>query len=265
MRTLMLVAIAAAACGARAADEGKPADGPLKVHMISGSREYGSEPSLKALKAELEKTRGMKCTLSPAQDGGKDVPGLEGLDGADVLIVFCRRNKVAGEKMEKIKQWFKDGRPAIGIRTSSHAFQGYLAMDKEVFGGSYKGHGGGEEVRVRIDEKDKDHPILKGVKEWTRPGKLNRNTDNAPDVILLLTGEGRKSKDVQPIAWARVYDKKKDARAFYTSMGYPHDFQDENFKTMLLNAIYWVTQREPPAEKGPATKAAAKAAEPETR
>ena len=260
MRTLTLAAIAAAACGAAAADP-KP-EGALKVHMISGSREYGSEPSLKALKAELEKTRGMKCTLSPAQDGGKDVPGLEGLDAADVLIVFCRRNKVAGADLEKIKQWFKDGRPAIGIRTSSHAFQGYLAMDKEVFGGSYKGHGGGEEVRVKIDEKNKDHPILKGVKEWTRPGKLYRNQDNAPDVILLLTGQGRKSKDTQPVAWARVYDKKKDARAFYTSMGYPHDFEDENFKAMLLNAIYWVAKREPPPGKPSATKPAPEAAAP---
>ena len=232
--------------GAGRAADPKPAAATLKVHMISGSREYQSEPSLKAFKEYLEKRFPIACTLSLGQDGGSDLPGLEAMDAADLLIIFCRRQKVPQDQLDRVKKWFEAGKPALGIRTSSHAFQGWLEMDKAIFGGSYRGHGSGEEVQVRIEQKNKDHPILAGVQEWVRPGKLYHNAANAEDTVTLLAGTGQKSKQTEPIAWCRVYDQAKDARCFYTSMGYPHDFENENFKTLLTNAIYWATKRQKP-------------------
>jgi len=257
---VLLVAWGPAAGGEKPA----PAARPPRVHMISGSKEYKSAESLPAFAAYLARSCGIACTVSLADDGGKDIPDLDKLDGADVLLIFCRRNKATGGDLEKIKAWFAAGKPAIGIRTASHAFQGFLEMDKQVFGGSYKGHGGGETVDVKLDEKNAAHPILKGVEPWTREGKLYRNKDNATDTVTLLTGTGAKSKDVEPVAWARVYDKDKDGRCFYTSMGYVHDFGNANFARLLVNAIHWVAARpapkfEPPppaAEGAPAPKKA---------
>ncbi len=238
---LIFAAFAMTALVAVADDE--PAADPLHVHMISGSKAYQSEPSLKAFAAYLEKELGATCTFSLGSDRGKDLPNLDALGSADVLVVFCRRQKVPEDQLKKIKDWCAAGKPVVGIRTASHAFQDWLAMDKEIFGGSYKGHGKGEPVQVKVHEANQDHPILEGVEPWTRDGALYRNPDNAGDAILLLTGTGANSGDTQPVAWARVYDKKKDARAFMTSMGYPHDFKNENFRRLLVGAIRWTAKR----------------------
>ena len=215
---------------------------PLRIHMISGSKEYESEPSLSALKSYLEKHYHVNCTLSLGSDGfRKDLPGIEALQQADVMLVFCRRVKPPEEQLELIKKWCAEGKPVVGIRTASHAFQGWLEFDKEVLGGDYRGHSGSEQVQVSIEDQARDHPILAGVKEWTRQGKFYHNPNLAEDVTLLLTGTSRSEK--QPLAWARTYQKHNGGRSFYTSMGLPQDFENENFKRLLANAISWTAKR----------------------
>jgi type 1 glutamine amidotransferase len=49
-------------------------------------------------------------------------------------------------------------------------------------------------------------------------------------------------KTPQPVTWAHTY---KGGRTIYTSMGVPEDFQDENFRRLLTNAIFWTAQRDP--------------------
>jgi len=216
---------------------------PLKLHMLSGSKEYKSEPSLKALAAYLKKHYGIASTLSLGADSVKEFPNLDAMDVADVLVVFCRRTKITGRQLERVRKWCKAGKPVVGIRTASHAFQNWLAFDKEVLGGDYKGHGGGEKaVAVTLGSKAAGHPVLKGIEPWTRPGKLYRNPNLAADVTVLLNGKG--AKDAQPLAWVRA--RKNGGRVFYTSMGGPADFQSEPFLRLLVNALHWTARRTAP-------------------
>src|SRR5262249_18003292 len=73
-------------------------------------------------------------------------------------------------------------------------------------------------------------------------GSLYRNTGVASDVDVLLTGSipGGHS---EPVAWTRVVH---GGRVFYTSLGHPDDFKNENFRRLLINALYWTTNRAPP-------------------
>jgi type 1 glutamine amidotransferase len=50
-------------------------------------------------------------------------------------------------------------------------------------------------------------------------------------------------KNTEPIAWVREF---KGGRVFYTSLGHPEDFKNDNFVRMLKNAIYWTANREVP-------------------
>jgi len=233
---------ALAICGTPFSAQAEKQAPAMKIHMISGSKQYESEKSLTAFKAYLEEHYRIRCTLSLAKDKGSEIPGIEALDDADILLVFCRRVTMPSEQLERIKVWCDAGKPVIGIRTASHAFQNWLEFDKVVLGGDYKGHGGDEEVQVLIEEKAGSHPILAGLKAWTRMAKLYRNPNLAEDVTVLMTAISK--KDRQPIAWCRVYNREKDGRSFYTSMGFPHDFENENFNRMLINAISWVAKRE---------------------
>jgi type 1 glutamine amidotransferase len=41
----------------------------------------------------------------------------------------------------------------------------------------------------------------------------------------------------------------KGRRIFYTSLGHPDDFQDENFQRLLLNALEWTLQQPLPPRR----------------
>jgi type 1 glutamine amidotransferase len=236
--------IAAVAGSSRAQDKAKP----LEVCLVAGSKEYDPDLSLAKLQEHLEKDYRVRCTRAFVK--GKDysnLPGLESLDTCDVMVLFTRRLTIDGEQLARVKKYCLSGKPIVGIRTASHAFQNWLDLDKEVLGGNYKGHyDAGPICDVTIEEKAKGHPILKGVQPFKSVASLYKNTGLASDVNILLTGTIPGHSE--PLAWTRNY---QGGRIFYTSLGHVKDFEDPNFVTMLVNAIHWTAKRDPVAPKAP--------------
>lgn len=208
----------------------------LKVCLISGSDEYASDKSLAKWQAYLEKNYPVKCSRAFAKSVG-DLPGLENLDDCDVAVLFTRRLQLKGEQLERLKKYCQSGRPLVGIRTASHAVQTWLGLDREVFGGNYKGHfGAGPVCDVKLVEKD--HPILRGVQPFQSAGSLYKNTGLAKDVNVLLVGSI--PGHTEPVAWTRLH---KGGRVFYTSLGHQSDFDNEQFVRLLTNALFWTAGR----------------------
>ena len=237
MRLLVSIAaaIAMSLClNATNADDPKP----LRVCLVSGSLEYDSDTSLGKLQKHLEKNYLVECSRAFIKTES-DLPGLENLDKCDVMLLFTRRLKISGEQLEQVKKYCLAGKPIVGIRTASHAFQNWLVLDKEVLGGNYQGHyKEGPLCEVRLADSAKSNPILKGVQSYKSAGSLYKNTGLAKDVDILLTGSI--PEHTEPIAWTRNYH---GARIFYTSLGHPKDFDNENFKQLLVNALFWTAQR----------------------
>jgi len=215
-------------------------DAPLKVCMLSASQEYQSDASLGALKTHLEANYAVTCSILKGQEKGTGVDGLSALKDCDVMVCFTRRVTLPDDQLAILKEFLASGKGLVGIRTASHAFQNYLQLDKEVLGGSYSNHFGDETITTSIDEKAKEHVVLAGVKGWSGPNKLYKNPTLAPDATLLMTGSSDKNKE--PVAWLRVPPAVK-GRVFYTSLGVPEDFANENFKALLTNAIFWSANR----------------------
>jgi len=217
--------------------EAKP---PLKVCMLSGSGEYKSDESLTAFKPFLESNYNITCTLVKCGDKGKGLPGIEALKDCDLMFVFVRRNTLPEDQLKVVQEYCEAGRPVVGIRTASHAFQNWLEFDKTVLGGNYRGHyGAGAKAQIAFEEKAKGHPVLKGVEPFASSYSLYKNTGLADDVTLLATAAAKGK--TEPVAWTRTH---KGGRVFYTSFGGPDDFKDANFKQMLVNAIFWTTKRD---------------------
>jgi type 1 glutamine amidotransferase len=245
-----------------AASAGEPAPAlapPLKVCLVSASAEYKSDESLAEFQKFLEAGYNAACTRVFGADKGDTLPSLETLDSCDVMVLFTRRVKLPEDQLDRVKKYFKAGRPVVGIRTASHAFQNWLEFDKEVLGGNYNNHYGvGPVTQVSIVEKAKEHPILAGVVPFTSAASLYKNEGAAADIELLLNGtitDPKEKKEVtHPLAWTRIHN---GGRVFYTSLGSPADFTNENFRRMIVNAIFWTAKR--PVEAKPATPAAAPA------
>ncbi len=102
------------------------------IVLISGDEEYRSEEALPQLAKILATKHGFNCTVlfaqDPAQPGTinanyvKNIPGLEALDKADMMVIFTRFRALPEDQMKHIDDYLKQGKPVMGIRTATHAF-----------------------------------------------------------------------------------------------------------------------------------------------
>lgn len=265
-------------------------DGPGRgkhIVLISGDEEYRSEEALPQLAKILSKHHGFKCTVLFAIDpktgvinpNQKDnIPGLEALETADLMIIFTRFRDLPDEQMKHIVDYVESGRPIIGIRTATHAFDikpgktyakySWNDKGKEWNGGfgrqvlgetwiNHHGQHGKQSTRGIIAEGMENHPITQGIKDGDIWGPtdvygvgLPLPGDSKPVVLgQVLTGmkkddkplEGKKNDPMMPIAWIKTYTGKsgKTARVFTSTIGASQDLLSEGVRRMFVNACYW--------------------------
>lgn len=178
--------------------EGKSGPGKGKhIVLIAGDEEYRSEEALPQLAKILATHHGFECTVVFPIDPktgiinpnvNNNIPGLEALKDADLMIIATRFRNLPDEQMKYIDDYLKSGRPVIGMRTATHAFNipggktyshygnGYNGEKKDwkdgfgrlVLGEKWISHHGGhknESTRGIIAESAKDHPITRGIKD----------------------------------------------------------------------------------------------------
>ena len=102
------------------------------IVLISGDEEYRSEEALPQLGRILADQHGFTCTVLFAQNPEtpglidpnylSNIPGLEALDAADLMVIFTRFRALPDAQMQHIEDFLLNGRPVIGIRTATHAF-----------------------------------------------------------------------------------------------------------------------------------------------
>jgi hypothetical protein len=214
-------------------------DKPLKLCMVSGSEEYKSNETLAVFQDLVEKKFPVKCSRA-FWKSKTELPGLDALASCDVMLLFTKRLEPPSDQLEIVKKYCLAGRPVVGLRTASHAFQKWLEFDHLILGGDYQGHyGSGQTTKVTIASGASDHPILKGVEPFETTTKLYKNPHIADDTNLLLAGTI--PEHTEPVAWTR---KNHGGRVFYSSLGGPEDFEKRVFQAMLVNAIFWTAQRQ---------------------
>ncbi|MDA1272459.1 MAG: ThuA domain-containing protein [Verrucomicrobia bacterium] len=252
-----------------------PAPAPHLVFMI-GEDEYETWKTLPEFaKADLEPNGFWVTIIHADKDDKNNFAGLEdALAQADLLFVSVRRRSPHTSQLAAVRKHLMDGKPLIGIRTSSHAFATrgealapgrslWPEFDPDVLGGHYRGHhGSGPNVVVKAAPGAEKDPILEGVdlEKLRGNGSLYQASPLVDSARPLLIGS-IPGKPPEPIAWTHRFGPKA-ARIFYTSFGHPLDFQDGQFRRLLLNAIGWALNR--PAQSDP-QKTRANIESPDTR
>lgn len=252
------------------------------VVLISGDEEYRSEEALPQLGKILSVRHGFQCTvLFPIDpqtgeinpDHKSNIPGLEALATADLMIIATRMRTLPDDQMRHVVEYVNSGRPIIGLRTATHAFElpresAYADWDwrnKETDGGfgrivlgetwiSHHGHHKQESTRGIIAPGREDHPIVRGCEDIWGPtdvyGVRQPLPGDSQPLVLgqVLTGmqstdqpvQGAKNDPLMPIAWVKSYQLPdgKPGRAFVTTMGAATDLQSEGLRRLLVNATY---------------------------
>jgi type 1 glutamine amidotransferase len=235
---------------------------PLIV-FVTGDHEYSGEATLPLIAAELEKNYGFRTKVLkafPDHNSEENIPGLEALKEADVAVFFLRWRRLPAEQVQFIEDYLKTGKPVIGFRTTTHAFnypKGHPLEKWNAFGEfafnappgwggkanhTHYGHESSTDVTI-IPEAAKN-PILNGVennfhaRSWlykvspdypvkgSTPLLMGHSVNpNTPDAID------------NPVAWTG--QNSYGGKLFITTLGHPEDFGLEPFQHLVINAIHW--------------------------
>jgi len=258
MKTILVLVVMSLAvlcsCLPNAAPAAPPEEGKKPPHIVfvTGDEEYRSEESMPMLAKMVERELGATTEVLFALDSNgivnpnvnDNIPGLEALDSADMMVLFLRWRALPDEQARHILDFAESGKPMAGFRTSTHTFlykddttRQHLNNEwpTAVFGQQWITHHGhfddGHDplTIVKVPEGN-DHEILNGVVdfyayswlyhvdggEW----KLNPRADE------LLRGTSLRSKHEEagrldqfpldnPVAWTNDY---KGARVFFTTL-----------------------------------------------
>ncbi|MEQ8764968.1 MAG: ThuA domain-containing protein [Planctomycetota bacterium] len=212
-----------------------------KIALVIAEDEYDAKLTLPAFAArELEQRFGFDCFVIQSESK-TDLSGLERLADADLMILFARRRTLPKEQLVHIRRYVESGKPIIGLRTASHAFENWPTFDPDVLGGRYHGHHGNKSgelaTRVRVHSAATSHPIVRhwpsGEREVT--SWLYKTSPLVTAATPLLMGRVADREPHEPVAWIREDGR----RVFYTSLGHPADFEDPAFRELLADAVLW--------------------------
>jgi type 1 glutamine amidotransferase len=256
------------------------------VVLISGDEEYRSEEALPQLGKILAKHHGFKCTVLFAIDPANgtinpnvnnNIPGLEYLKSADLMVIFTRFRNLPDEQMKYVADYIDAGKPVVGMRTATHAFNNGASkvyakyawgskhdweggFGRYVLGETWVNHHGAhgtQATRGIIAPGAKDHPILRGIHDADVFGPTDVYTVRSPlpgDSKPLVLGqvvagmkpddkplEGPKNEPMMPVAWVKSYQGAggKSGRVFTTTMGASQDLLYEGTRRMIVNACFW--------------------------
>ena len=258
----------------------------MNVVLVAADDEYRSEELIPQLAKILSVHHGFNCRVLFAMDRVRgvidpeirdNIPGLEALEYADLMVLFSRFRELPDSQMKWIVDYLESGRPLVGLRTSTHAFR-YVdqpesryarysfdskdprgGFGRQVLGETWISHYGThqkESTRGLVAKNAKDHPIVQGCHDIWGPSDVYAITKLPLDSQPLILGQvlsgmapgdnPHPEKKLVPVAWTRYHRGKLDkvCRTFTTTMGHAGDFQSEGFRRLLVNACYWAVEME---------------------
>jgi uncharacterized protein len=238
------------------------------VVFITGDDEYRSREIMVPFAKKLEDDYGFnviylkdeaRCAI-----GGREPTVLEGAERikeADLMVLFVRFRSWEPESMKLFMEHFESGKPAVGIRTTTHAFWSDKKFSPTYFGGHYKNHPH-HHVVCQLDPEHADHPIARGVDpkfaEPEGPYLATPLTDGATPVLLAYGSKPRPREDMigddsfdsptTPVAW--TFNHNGSRQTMFTLMSYRVNSQQQSYsQNLFYNSVFWALGYEVP-EKG---------------
>ena len=260
-----------------------------RIVLVSGDDEYRSEEGLPQLGKILSERHGFDCkvlySIDPATGAvapslHTNIPGLEALDKADLMLLLIRFRDLPDSQMKHIVDYVESGRPIVALRTATHAFDlkssptyARYSWNSKVWDGGFgrqvlgetwidhHGAHGKQSTRGILAKDSQDHPILHAIHDGDIWGptdvykvRLPLPGDSRP-LVLGQVLQGMRADDppvesplnnpMMPVAWVKTY---KGARTFTTTMGASQDLLSEGLRRLIVNACYWAMGLDVPAK-----------------
>ena len=201
---------------------------------------------------------GFKCTVLFGQTeegvikpGSSKIPGIETIADADMLFLFLRFINPEDEWLKQFEGYLKRGGPVLGLRTTTHAFNGIQGdyaffnfnhsdpkfvggFGRQILGETWNpklgaGHYGRNHqfaTAMHSVPENSEHPVLRGVGEMhAMAGAYSARP--MPGSTILATNQVLQSmeagappvadKEPQPAAWVREYQYEGGPKGEYSA------------------------------------------------
>ena len=233
------------------------------VVFVTGGDEYQSIKRMKPFAKVLEKEFGFNVIYigdeAPGADTDPDndpkptvLPGAERIKEADLMVVFMRFRNWEPNSLKMFMDHFEKGKPAIAIRTTTHAFWKDRTFAPRYFGGHYKTHYT-ERLVAQVNPEHDNHPIVRGVEKKWGEGEgpyVSIPLSEGVTPLVFSYGHNRDHKEQPgvgndsfdspnyPVAWAFNDDGAR--RAMITLGSYRvGDLKASFFQKMFYNSVFW--------------------------
>ncbi|CAN5510993.1 hypothetical protein BH23BAC1_BH23BAC1_41730 [soil metagenome] len=244
---------------------------PLVV-FVTGDHEYSGEETMPLIAQELEekynfRTRVLKSY--PDQNAEVNIPDLDALEQADLAIFYLRWRQLPEDQVKHIENYLNSGKPVIGFRTSTHAFnypEGHPLEHWNAFGefalgappgwgkAGHRHYGHESSTEVSVIREQQYHPILKGisndfqVRSWLYHVLPDYPSEGAEWLLMGKAVNPDRDAIENPVAW--TWKNEAGAKVFTTTLGHPEDFQVEEVQKLVINAIHWALDKPSPEWAG---------------
>ncbi|HLO60140.1 MAG TPA: ThuA domain-containing protein [Bacteroidales bacterium] len=211
-----------------------------RVLVITGGHDY----NISAFNGMFDSLPG-KITHRVAElPGAFDLFKKEHRDEYDVVVFYHMWQDITAEQAADLSACIKEGKPLVVLHHSICAFDDWDEY-VNITGGRYfhrkdtiDGHIYGEssyqhDVPVHLVVKDKNHPVTRGIPDFTMVDETYDNFYVQPGIITLITTDTPGSTGI--IGWTKQYGK---ARVVTLQSGHNEiAFRNANFRRLLWQAI----------------------------
>ena len=236
---VVLVSIAGLAITGHASEK-------LKVLVVTGGHGFDKQPFF----AMFDENAGITFyAASHAARTNATVFERSDLLTYDVVVLYDMPKSITEKQKKNFLSMFGAG---IGVVVLHHALVSYQDWpdSERIIGGRYpeeEGKSGAvteqvgwqHDVDIPVSMVARDHPITKGLKDFTIHDEIYWGFRVGRDVTPLLRTNHPKSGN--PLMWTRTEGK---SRLVYLQLGHgPTAFKDANYRQLLARSIEWAARR----------------------
>lgn len=211
------------------------AGGKINVLVIAGGHGFDK----KAFGGLFEGVADFSCTFLEEKDkqGGEAYEDISNWS-YDVILLYNYQKDLSEKRRENFLKLMDKG---VGLVILHHAIYGYRPWPefKNIVGVTSWLSGSKDNVEFKVHVEDPNHPITRGIADFTINDETYKGYTLDPNVRVLLTTE--EPTNAKSIAWVHTYRK---SPVCYVQLGHgPKAFAVKEFRTVMERAVRWTAGR----------------------
>ena len=216
-----------------------------KVLIITGGHAFEQEAFFKVFAENPD------IAFTKAEHGKDSATAWERDDllTYDAVVLYDMPSRITDAQKARFLSLFEKG---VGLVVLHHALVSYQDWPEyeRIIGGRYPKPPNGQpqvtdkvgyqhDMEVPIVIADKDHPITKGLNDFTIHDEIYWGFRTGADVKPLITTTHPRSGS--PLAWTRTEGR---SRVVYLQLGHDHQaYENSNYRQLVARGIQWAAGR----------------------